>query len=62
MFLIEHPDDYLARIEDEHRRAERRAELLRALRGAAPPFGEATERELRAVMREQLQAQTHGSR
>jgi hypothetical protein len=32
------------------------------LRGAAPPFGEATERELRAVMREQLQAQTHGSR
>jgi hypothetical protein len=40
---------------------ERRAQLLRALRGATPPFSDATERELRSVMRRQLEAQT-GSR
>jgi hypothetical protein len=62
MFSIEHPDDYLTRIEDERRRIERRASLLRALRGATPPFSETTERELRAVMREQLRAIPHGSR
>jgi hypothetical protein len=58
MFQIEHPADYLNRVEDERARIERRANLLRALRGSTPPFSEATERELRTAMREQLQAQT----
>jgi hypothetical protein len=62
MFQIEHPTDYLFRVEAEQRRSERRASLLRALRGSVPPFGEATERELRAVMREQLEALPLGSR
>jgi hypothetical protein len=62
MFQIEHPTDYLSRIDGERRRMERRAALIRALRGATPPFSEATERELRSVMREQLEAVGHGSR
>jgi hypothetical protein len=62
MFQIEHPTDYLSRVEAERRLIERRASLLRALRGSVPPFSEATERELRAVMRDQLQAQTDGGR
>ena len=62
MFQIEHPTDYLSRTEQERERIERRERLLRALRGAAPPFSEATERELRTVMREQLEAQTAGGR
>jgi hypothetical protein len=62
MFQIEHPTDYLSRIEDERRLMERRAQLVRALRGATPPFSDATERELRSVMRRQLEAQTEGSR
>jgi hypothetical protein len=62
MFQIEHPTDYLSRIEDERRLMERRAQLVRALRGATPPFSGATERELRSVMRRQLEAQAHGSR
>ena len=62
MFMIEHPTDYLSRFNEERRRMERRAVLVRALRGATPPFSEATERELRAVMREQLEAVAHGSR
>ena len=57
MFLIEHPDDYLNRIEDERQRIERRNTSIRALRGATPPFDTATERKLRNVMREQLRAQ-----
>jgi hypothetical protein len=61
MFQIEHPTDYLSRIDDERRRIERRAALVRALRGATPPFSDATERELRAVMREQLEALADGS-
>lgn len=61
MFLIEHPDDYLNRIEVERQRIERRNTLIRALRGASPPFSTATERQLRAVMRDQLRAQeAHG--
>ena len=62
MFQIEHPTDYLSRTEQERELIERRARLLRALRGATPPFSEATERDLRAVMREQLAAQTEGGR
>jgi hypothetical protein len=62
MFQIEHPTDYLSRIDAERRRLERRAALIRALRGAAPPFGETTERELRALMREELEALAYGSR
>ncbi len=61
MFWVEHTDDYLNRIGDERERAERRNRLLRALRGSTPPFDSATEKQLRAVMREQLRAQTeHG--
>ncbi len=62
MFYIEHPTDFLNRTEQEQERIERRARLLRALRGTTPPFGEATERELRNLMREQLEAQTEGAR
>ena len=62
MFQIEHPTDYLSRLEDERRLMERRAQLVRALRGATPPFSESTERELRTVMRRQLEARAHGSR
>ncbi len=62
MFQIEHPTDFLNRTEQERERTERRARLLRALRGSAPPFGETTERELRNLMREQLQAQTDSGR
>jgi hypothetical protein len=62
MFNIEHPDDYLSRVTQERERQERRARLLRALRGSTPPFSEATERELRTLMQEQLQTQTEHSR
>lgn len=58
MFMVEHPDDYLNRIKDERDRMERRNRLVRALRGSTPPFGSATEQELRAVMREQLRTRT----
>jgi hypothetical protein len=61
MFNIEHPDDYLSRFAEERERHERRARLLRALRGSTPPFSDATERELRSLMREELRTQTeHG--
>ena len=62
MFQIEHPIDYLSRIEAERERIDRRNRLLRALRGSTPPFSQATERELRRVMREQHQAQTEAGR
>jgi len=62
MFLIEHPDDYLNRIKDERDRAERRDRIVRALRGSTPPFGSATEKQLRAVMREQLLTRTEPGR
>jgi hypothetical protein len=62
MFLIEHPDDYLDRVESERKRIESRDRLIRALRGSIPPFGEATERELRTVMRKQLEARTEPGR
>lgn len=62
MFQIEHPTDYLDRMASERKRIERRNQLIRALRGATPPFSEATEAELRSVMREQLQAQTEPGR
>jgi hypothetical protein len=61
MFNIEHPDDYLSRVTEERERQERRARLLRALRGSTPPFSGTTEQELRQLMREQLRTQTeHG--
>ena len=62
MFQIEHPTDYLNRMEADRTRVERRNQLIRALRGATPPFNEATEAELRQVMREQLRAQTEPGR
>jgi hypothetical protein len=62
MFQIEHPTDYLNRVNDERTRIEKRNQLVRALRGSAPPFGGATEEQLRTVMRDQLQAQTDSGR
>jgi hypothetical protein len=57
MFNIEHPDDYLDRVDADRRRIEERNRLMRALRGSTPPFDAATERQLRDVMRRQLRAQ-----
>jgi len=62
MFQIEHPDDFLLRFDQDRRRMEERNRLLRALRGSAPPFSEATEAQLRSVMRDQLHAQTEAGR
>jgi len=62
MFQIEHPTDYLNRVEAERDRIDRRNRLLRALRGSTPPFSQGTEEELRRVMREQLRAQTDAGR
>lgn len=62
MFQIEHPTDYLNRVNDERTRIEKRNQLLRALRGSTPPFSGATEEQLRSVMRDQLKAQTDPGR
>jgi hypothetical protein len=62
MFQIEHPDDFLLRLDQDRRRIEERNRLIRALRGSTPPFSQATEQELRRVMREQLYAQTEAGR
>jgi hypothetical protein len=62
MFQIEHPDDFLLRLDQDRRRIEERNRLIRALRGSTPPFSQATEHELRRVMREQLYAQTEAGR
>jgi hypothetical protein len=62
MFWVEHPDDYLNRIDDERERAERRERLMRGLRGSTPPFDTAIETQLRGVMREQLRTRTEPSR
>ncbi|HEY7451143.1 MAG TPA: hypothetical protein VIA02_01325 [Candidatus Limnocylindria bacterium] len=62
MFNIEHPDDYLDRVDADRGRIEERNRLMRALRGSTPPFDAATERELRDVMRRQLQAQSEPGR
>jgi hypothetical protein len=62
MFQIEHPTDYLKRVDAERERIDRRNRLMRALRGSTPPFSQATERELRGVMTEQLHAQTEAGR
>jgi hypothetical protein len=62
MFWVEHPDDYLSRIDDERELIARRNRLVRALRGSTPPFDGATERELRSVIREQLRAHTEPGR
>ena len=62
MFRIEHPDDYLARIEAERELRERRNRLARALRGSIPPFDGEVERELRRVMQESLRTQTEPNR
>ena len=62
MFQIEHPTDYLNRVEAERDRIDRRNRLTRALRGSTPPFSQTTEGELRRVMHEQLHAQTEAGR
>jgi len=62
MFQIEHPTDYLNRVEAERDRIDRRNRLVRALRGSTPPFSQATEQELQRVMREQLNTQIEPGR
>ncbi len=62
MFQIEHPTDYLNRVNDERTRIEKRNQLVRALRGSTPPFSGTTEEELQTLMRDQLQAQTDSGR
>jgi len=62
MFQIEHPDDFLLRFDQDRRRIDERNRLIRALRGSAPPFSEATEARLRSVMRDQMRAQVEPGR
>jgi hypothetical protein len=50
--LNQHPDDYIARLNEDRARAERQRQLLRALRGATPPFGETHATRLVAAMQE----------
>lgn len=50
MFLFQHPEEYLRALDAERERKELRNRLLRELRGAAPPFGEAQTRRLAAAM------------
>lgn len=52
MILYQHPDDYLKRFHEERGRMERRAQLLRALRGTTPPFDGPTQKRLEQVLPE----------
>ena len=49
-FLFQQPDEFLDRFNAERRRAERIAQLTRALRGATPPFDAAVQRRLQQAM------------
>lgn len=51
-FLFQQPDEFLDRFNEERRRADRMAQMTRALRGATPPFDAAVQRRLRAAMSE----------
>lgn len=51
-FLFQQPDEFLERFHGERRRAEERAQLLRALRGSTPPFDAAVQRRLDKAMAE----------
>ncbi len=62
MFWVEHPDDYLNRIDYERDLILRRNRLIRALRGSTPPFDSTTENQLRAVMQEQMRTRTEPGR
>jgi hypothetical protein len=53
MNLYQHPDDYLERFHQERERIERRARLLRELRGAVPPFDGPSQRRLEKALGEQ---------
>lgn len=53
MNLYQHPDDYLQRFNQERERIERRARLLRELRGAVPPFDGPSQRRLGDAVKEQ---------
>jgi hypothetical protein len=53
-FLFQQPDEFLDRFNAERRRAERIAQLTRALRGATPPFDASLQRELRQAMSQPL--------
>jgi hypothetical protein len=50
MFLFQHPEEYIRSLEAERERKELRSRLLRELRGATPPFGEAQTRRLAAAL------------
>ena len=52
MFLFHHPEEYLHSLEVDRERNERQRRLLRELRGATPPFGEALTRRLAASLSE----------
>jgi hypothetical protein len=49
-FLFQQPDEFLDRFNAERRRAERIAQLTRALRGATPPFDATLQRQLQQAM------------
>jgi hypothetical protein len=49
-FLFQQPDEFLDRFNAERRRAERIAQLTRALRGATPPFDASLQRRLQQAM------------
>ncbi len=53
MNLYQHPDDYLERFHQERERIERRARLLRELRGSVPPFDGPARRRLEETLKEQ---------
>jgi len=52
MNLYQHPDDYLERFHAERERIERRARLLRELRGVVPPFDGPSRRRLAETLQE----------
>jgi hypothetical protein len=49
-FLFQQPDEFLDRFNAERGRAERIAQLTRALRGATPPFDASLQRDLQRAM------------
>jgi len=62
MFLFQHPEEYLRSLDTERERMELRSRLLRELRGAAPPFGEAQTRRLAAAMATELAGDRRSAR
>jgi hypothetical protein len=61
-FLFQQPDEFLERFNAERRRAERIAQLTRALRGATPPFDTALQRQLQQAMSQRSHAPSGSGR